>query len=552
MTWTPTPTTDAHRQALRGHEVVGVLNIQIPFVAEAAVVEVASRRALTVLEEFTVRAVLEVDGLKDAADISDLLGLGQPSFVEPIVSRLGQTGLVRGRDGGPLAPGDGLRELYERRAWEEINRATASGFLCSPTGQRFAEVEGLADASEAPAMMPPPDPNAFADWATSGDGPLAQVDRDRVRGIAFEERVDGVGLECEAVVYTDDQDGTWYWEPYLPGQGRVAVEFREACRALGVEDAALEVVRSLDEEAPPEPPAESEARARTEAVRAMPGLRRLGTTEARAAMLRRIASARREVIATFPWIKSGAVTDDLLAAIQKALSRGASVYIGYGIAASEDDEDSHPQAVERLRSLHAPQTGETAHVVWVGHSHVKELVVDGTHYFNGSFNLLSFRGDPDWDSGVIRRETMTHVHDEVVAGNARDAVVPEIQAALVRQVGTAPVPDDAAAWLARWRPVFKLAWMPEVLRAALSGAPESAGDRADVLVGLVALMRKSSLLPDTIIALVESVEPDFVGSGSELPELAVQALRGAVGDLESDVREPLPHFRVVCGVVNVG
>ena len=550
MTWTPTPTTGAHRQALRGYEVVGVLSAQIPFVAEAAVVEIASRRALTVLEEFTVRAVLEVDGLQDAAEISDLLGLGQPSFVEPIVSRLGQTGLIRGCDGGPLAPGDGLRDLYKQGAWEEISRVTASGFLCPLTDQRFAEVEGLADASEVPAVMPPPDPDAFADWATSGDGPLSQVDRDRVRGIAFEERVDGVGLECEAIVYTDDQDGTWYWEPHLPFQGRVAVEFREACRALGVENAALGVVRSLDEEMPPEPPAESEVRARVEAVRAMPGLRRLGTTEARAAMLKRIASARREVIATFPWIKSAALTGDLLAAIGKALSRGASVYVGYGIAASEADEDSHPDAVERLRSLHAPQTGETAHVVWVGHSHVKELIVDGTHYFNGSFNLLSFRGDPDWDTGVIRREAMTHVHDATVAGSARDAVVPGIQAVLVREAETAALPDDAAGWLARWRPVFKLAWTPEILRAALSGAPEGASERADVLVGLLALMRKARLAPGGVVALAESVDPHFVGSGSDLPEPVVEALRDAVGGLESEVGEPLPRIRAAGGLTD--
>lgn len=536
--WKRSPALDTHRQALRGHDVVGVLRSHIPFVSEAATIEIATARPLSVLEEFTMRAFIEIDDLRSAADVSDLLGLGQPAFVEPFVNQLGQVGLLQGLDGGPLTAAPALHDLYERRTWEDITRTSCAAFFCPLTGARHAEVVGLIEVTDSSEPLDAPDPDAFATWAVSDAGPHPNVARDRVRSVTFDRRTAGLGLRCDVVIYTDDEDGTWWWEPYLPDTARIAVEMRDACRTLGADQAALDFVRALDgenTELPPEPPAGSAVRGRIATLNASNSLavKRYGTDGARQAIAARIASAKDEVIASFPWIKSGALSDDLLKAIKKALSRGASVYIAYGIASREADEDSHADAIAQLRALHASNTGEVVHVAWVGNSHAKEILVDGVHYLGGSYNRFSFRGDPD-RSGVVRRESMIYTNDESVVEDTRNAIVPDLQAALVRDASQAPLPDDVASWISRWRPILKLDWNPGAIRAALSGAPASARERSNVLLRLIALFRKADLVPAVLEAFAKAVPPDFLRAADppEAPATAPAALQKAVAALE--------------------
>lgn len=521
--WTPVDATSRHAEAVRGYDLLGVLHATLPLVREEATVEIRQERALTVLEEFTVRAILEVEPLNSAADISDLLGLGQPGFVEPLMGRLERTGLLSRTAKGHFAPEPGLADRYARRAWVETVETHLSCFLDPLTGQRSVSVDGVVETE--PREVGTPDTDGLASWATSPEGPLASTNRHEIQSVTFTNRQAGLGLPCSLIVCADASEGTWWWEPFLPGSDRIAVELRDACRAMGADDAARALVQHRSEEVPPEPPAGSAAASRVASLVESPSIsvKRYGTAEAGKEIVRRIGAARREVIVSFPWIKAGALTPDLLGAFQKALAAGASVYVAFGIAQREEDEDSHPDAIRRLASLKAANTGERIHVVWVGHSHAKEVVVDRAHYLGGSFNRLSFRGDPDAQSGIVRRESMIYTNEADVVEEARSSVVTVLQERLRHAATSAPIPD-AKAWWSLWNPVLKLGLAPGILNDALAGAPVSLSDRVEVLLRVIPLFQKATGADIDVDAVVGTIPPSFLAS-ADTPGLTAKSGR---------------------------
>jgi phosphatidylserine/phosphatidylglycerophosphate/cardiolipin synthase-like enzyme len=96
-----------------------------------------------------------------------------------------------------------------------------------------------------------------------------------------------------------------------------------------------------------------------------------------------------------PWIKAQVVDRDLLSKLKDAIKRGVQIYIGYGIA---DDEPKRlrkvdKEAEEKLAGL----AKRNSNFVFrrFGDTHAKVLVCDSKFCVTGSFNWLSFRGDPD-------------------------------------------------------------------------------------------------------------------------------------------------------------
>ena len=94
-----------------------------------------------------------------------------------------------------------------------------------------------------------------------------------------------------------------------------------------------------------------------------------------------------------PWITSQVVERRFLGQLEQALKRGVQVYIGYGIN-DDSDERNNNRAVFELERL--AKHYESFRFVHLGDTHAKVLLCDSRFVITGSFNWLSFRGDPNW------------------------------------------------------------------------------------------------------------------------------------------------------------
>lgn len=489
MSFTPTDITDEHRTNFRGYDVLGVLRTRLPYVHERARVRYLVERPFDVIEEFVVRSIVELGDMSGPETIAQVLGFGQATFVEPVTGRLLRMGLVESDD-GRLRATDALAESFERRRWVEVREGEFEAARELLTGRRAKPTAPLREptAEEAKHLsthVSRTNAEEFTSWLVGGDGPISNA---RIHDVSM-EAADGVGFveDLDIVVYADEEDGMWWWEPFAPDKGRLAVEARAACVQLGADEAALTALRAQEAELPPSAAtptpsaAKAEALAHEEAPSSGVTVERYSTTRATHAIVERIGGATEEVIASFPWIKMGALTSDLLDAFRRALSAGASVYVTYGIAASPDEEESHPDAIAKLAGLRADNTGERVHVVWTGSSHVKEVVVDRRHYLGGSFNRLSFRGDPDSETGRIRRESVIYTDAPDVVDHCRQETAPLILKHLVRQNESAGLANSGSEWWGLWRPVLRLSLHEEALASAVRALPADANARVDAL-----------------------------------------------------------------------
>lgn len=117
-----------------------------------------------------------------------------------------------------------------------------------------------------------------------------------------------------------------------------------------------------------------------------------------------IANARERVLIICPWITDQVVDKPALASIEKMLKRGVRLYIGYGL--DDNDRKKRKKVPEQLQQLAA--TFDNFHLRDFGDTHEKVLIKDDEFVAEGSFNWLSFRGDPD---RTLRRERSLKVTD---------------------------------------------------------------------------------------------------------------------------------------------
>jgi hypothetical protein len=105
------------------------------------------------------------------------------------------------------------------------------------------------------------------------------------------------------------------------------------------------------------------------------------------------ATSYRMIIIT-PFLHESIVTDDFVLQLEALLRRGCRIHIGYGMPDSETRKPSksHTKVVERLEKL-TLRYGQL--VVKKVDTHAKVLLQDELLVALGSFNWLSFRGDPD-------------------------------------------------------------------------------------------------------------------------------------------------------------
>jgi PLD-like domain len=123
--------------------------------------------------------------------------------------------------------------------------------------------------------------------------------------------------------------------------------------------------------------------------------------EHRSYLQQALREATKRILIVSPWITRSVVDERFLADLEAAMKRGADVYIGYGLG---DAKENDAWAVRRLEEL--DKEWGRLHLLRLGNTHAKVLVCDSTYAIVGSFNWLSFSGDPE---RTFRDERSTYV-----------------------------------------------------------------------------------------------------------------------------------------------
>ncbi|QLE44153.1 hypothetical protein FD723_29415 [Nostoc sp. C052] len=106
-------------------------------------------------------------------------------------------------------------------------------------------------------------------------------------------------------------------------------------------------------------------------------------------------SAKSQVLIYSPWVNYAVVNEKFLTLLQKLANRGVWILIGHGIARQLENEEKpiSPEIEKKLRAIKTPDGLPSVQVFWLGDSHVKEVIVDRKIHLCGSHNWLSYRGD---------------------------------------------------------------------------------------------------------------------------------------------------------------
>lgn len=136
----------------------------------------------------------------------------------------------------------------------------------------------------------------------------------------------------------------------------------------------------------------------------------LGVFEHYPLLMESLHTAKEEITIVAPWIKADVVNQSFLEEVKSTLDRGVRIRIAYGFD-TRGELTSHPMAVKALEGFKTQYPG--FELRYLGAEHSKILIVDDSVAVIGSFNWLSFRGDPDRPK---RGETSVKiVHKEFVA-----------------------------------------------------------------------------------------------------------------------------------------
>lgn len=130
-----------------------------------------------------------------------------------------------------------------------------------------------------------------------------------------------------------------------------------------------------------------------------------------------VDSASHEILIFSPWISKKVVNEQFIRKLKRLAKKGVWILIGYGIADSEENEDRKiPEDVlTKLGKVFTPEEIPAVQIHWLGNSHAKEVVIDRKVHLNLSNNMLSCRADWRlWDEAgykVTIPEQVQEAHD---------------------------------------------------------------------------------------------------------------------------------------------
>ncbi|MEK6703203.1 MAG: phospholipase D-like domain-containing protein [Planctomycetota bacterium] len=126
-----------------------------------------------------------------------------------------------------------------------------------------------------------------------------------------------------------------------------------------------------------------------------PTIRRLSMPEHAPLLRSALSDARSRLLIISPWIRAGVVNHRFVNQLRDLLKGGVKVYIGWGIGddKEKDMRDVDRRAIEDIERLGRDHTNLA--FKYIGNTHAKVLILDRKLAIYGSFNWLSFKGDPN-------------------------------------------------------------------------------------------------------------------------------------------------------------
>lgn len=109
-----------------------------------------------------------------------------------------------------------------------------------------------------------------------------------------------------------------------------------------------------------------------------------------------LTDSKERLLIIAPWIRANATDKVLLTQLEKLLKKGVKVFIGYGFG-KEEDENRKYYDIKAEEAIQKLAEKNPANLVFkrLGDTHCKILISDRKFAIVGSFNWLSFKGDPN-------------------------------------------------------------------------------------------------------------------------------------------------------------
>ena len=420
-----------------GLYVVAAQQYQYPVTQSAMDIWVSEPRKFNVLEEFTLRAALELNPPPMVSDLSEAFGLDS-IFLEKTYRDLVNIGAVTFDEGGSILLTPDGRTFYADGQVPQPPKHERVYFLCSSlttaiTARTSASTALACDLAKITDVLDIPLQSNF----------VASMTLDEKREV-LTNTLPGIHDPKQGKIATSIESASpaeLLWQPislfllYDDLEQRWALHARKGkTRLSGAQPLLDQVIEKgpehfleLFEVSQPDEVEDNEVAADEansseqerfarlqELVRE--SLRRerkaiestaevtpdvqagsitmLRNEKIRPEFIKLLSSAKREVIIFSPWINEQVVDNDFISMLRALASRNVWIMIGYGIARTLDKEDRKipPAVIDKIHAIRSPQGAPVARVVWLGGSHAKEVVVDSEVYLFGSFNWLSYRG----------------------------------------------------------------------------------------------------------------------------------------------------------------
>ena len=118
-------------------------------------------------------------------------------------------------------------------------------------------------------------------------------------------------------------------------------------------------------------------------------------SQIRKAFIDTLKLARQEILIFSPWVSEEVIDDEFIKLLENIAKQEVAVLIGYGIARKQEEEERQitPTLQQKLAEIKTPDGLPAVQIFWLGNSHAKEVVVDRKIHLCGSHNFLSYRGD---------------------------------------------------------------------------------------------------------------------------------------------------------------
>ena len=446
-----------------GLQVVAARQFRYPVYQSVLELEVTEPRRFNVLEEFMLRAALELDPLPTLADLAQAFGLDY-IFLEKTFHDLQIIGVVTVDPEKRLLITPAGRKFYHERQIPNPPRTEKTIALFDPISgilsvQKEGRTGNLKEFQLLTTVIDMP-----VSWGVMHGITLAELQEAvQASSLQFHNPKEGkivTGFKVVTKEVLVDEPVSLY-VIYDEVEERWAIQLRKGRHLVPNSDRWLvplvdggtarirEVFSMSDEELPaedhePETSVVSEHE-RTSALRQLSldaikidranvtatevsdavspsdiGVTRYRKHEIRPEFLKLLRSAHREVIIFSPHITEQAVDDELFGIFKELAERNVWILLAHGLARSMDREERpFPVAlVKRLTDLRSNKGAPVCCVVFFGRSHDKDVLIDRSVYLNGSYNFLSYHGK--WN---VRGETVNKFTIPQIVIEARDMYV---------------------------------------------------------------------------------------------------------------------------------